>query len=51
MEKNLERIEKKQDIEISRREFLEKEVLDLKGKVQALQTRIEEVENRLKSFT
>jgi len=46
----LERIEEKLDIEISKREFIEKEILELKGRVQILQSRIEEVENRLKGF-
>jgi len=50
IEKNLERIEKKLDTEIATREFLGKEIFELKGRVQILQSRIEEVENRLKGF-
>ena len=50
MEKKLERIDEKLDIEISKREFIEKEILELKGRVQILQSRIEEIEIRLKGF-
>ena len=53
MEKKLERLERideKLDIEISKREFIEKEILELKGRVQILQSRIEEIEIRLKGF-
>ena len=46
----LERIEEKLDMEITKREFLEKEILELKGRVQVLQSGIEEIENRLKGF-
>ena len=47
----IDRIEKKLDGEISKREFLEKEVLDLKGKIQILYNRVEEIENQLKGVT
>jgi polyhydroxyalkanoate synthesis regulator phasin len=43
-------MEKKLDIEISKREFIEKEILELKSRVRVLQDRIEEIENRLKGF-
>ena len=46
----LERIDEKLDIEISKREFIEKEILELKGKVQILQSKIEEIEIRIKGF-
>lgn len=46
----LERIEEKPDVEILKREFIEREILELKSRVQVLQGRIEEIENRLKGF-
>jgi chromosome segregation ATPase len=51
LEDRTERIEGKLDKEIGIREQLEKEVSDLKQRVIALQARIEELENHLKTMS
>jgi chromosome segregation ATPase len=51
LEDRMGRIEEKLDKEIAIRERLEKEVSDLKQRVTALQTRIEEIENHLKTMS
>jgi chromosome segregation ATPase len=45
------KIDKKLDAELSLRERLEKEILDLKQRVSVIQDRIEDLEKRLKSFS
>ena len=51
LEDHMARIEGKLDKEIGIREQLEKEVSDLKQRVIALQARIEEIENHLKTMS
>jgi len=51
LEDRMGRIEEKLDKEIAIRERLEKQVLDLKQRVLALQARIEEIENHLKTMS
>lgn len=51
LEDRMGRIEEKLDKEIAIRERLEKEVSDLKQRVFALQARIEEIENHLKTMS
>ena len=50
-EERLDRIEGKLDKEIAIREHLEKEIADLKQRVIILQSRIEEIETRLKTIS
>jgi chromosome segregation ATPase len=51
LENRMGRIEEKLDKEIALRERLEREVSDLKQRVIALQARIEEIENHLKTIS
>jgi chromosome segregation ATPase len=51
LESVIGKIDKKLDAELSLRERLEKEILDLKQRVSVIQDRIEDLEKRLKSFS